>query len=122
MTRRSRPASWRVASSFVAVHLAKEGHSGLVGLNLLEKIQTPTLLALYGAMLAGVNVVLMGAGIPRQIPKILDDFAAGNPAAMKLDVAGARSRFTFMWIQRISARPRAQAAVVSRDCFFAGSC
>ena len=78
-----------VASSFVAVHLAKEGHPGWVGINLLEKIQTPTLLALYGAMLAGVNVVLMGAGIPRQIPKILDDLAAGNPAEMRLDVTGA---------------------------------
>jgi len=46
------------------------------------------LLALYGAMLAGVNVVLMGAGIPRQIPKILDDFAAGQASQMRLDVAG----------------------------------
>lgn len=77
-----------VASSFAAIHLAKEGHSGWVGLNLLEKIQTPTLLALYGAMLAGVNVVLMGAGIPRQIPKILDELAAGHPAEMRLDVTG----------------------------------
>lgn len=86
------PSLWTreltVASSFAAIHLAKEGHSGVVGLNLLEKIQTPTLLALYGAMLAGVNVVLMGAGIPRQIPKILDDFASGGAAVMKLDVAG----------------------------------
>jgi len=40
-------------------------------------------------MLAGVDVVLMGAGIPRQIPKILDDFAAGSPAEMRLDVTGA---------------------------------
>lgn len=78
-----------IVSSFVAIHLAKEGHSGWVGMNLLEKIQTPTLMALYGAMLAGVNVVLMGAGIPRQIPKILDDMAAGQPAAMRLDVTGA---------------------------------
>lgn len=77
-----------IASSFVAIHLAKEGHTGVVGLNLLEKIQTPTLLALYGAILAGVNVVLMGAGIPRQIPKILDDLAAGQPAEMRLDVTG----------------------------------
>ena len=77
-----------VASSFVAIYLAKEGHDGWVGLNLLEKIQTPTLLALYGAMLAKVNVVLMGAGIPRQIPKILDEFAAGRPGEMKLDVTG----------------------------------
>ena len=79
-----------IVSSFVAVHLAKEGHTGWVGLNLLEKIQTPTLMALYGAMLAGVNVVLMGAGIPRQIPKILDDMAAGNPSAMRLDVTDTK--------------------------------
>lgn len=78
-----------IVSSFVAIYLAKEGHPGVVGLNLLEKIQTPTLMALYGAILAGVDVVLMGAGIPRQIPKILDDFAAGKPAQMKLDVTGA---------------------------------
>jgi nitronate monooxygenase len=58
-------------------------------LNLLEKIQTPTLMVLYGAMLAGVDVVLMGAGIPRQIPKILDDLAAGASAEMRLDVTGA---------------------------------
>lgn len=77
-----------VASSFAAIHLAKEGHAGCVGLNLLEKIQTPTLLALYGAILAGVDVVLMGAGIPRQIPKILDDLAAGAAAEMRLDVVG----------------------------------
>lgn len=78
-----------IVSSFVAVYLAKEGHQGVVGLNLLEKIQTPTLMALYGAMLAGVDVVLMGAGIPRQIPKILDDFAAGRAAEMRLEVKQA---------------------------------
>ena len=78
-----------VAAGFVAIYLAKEGHNGVVGLNLLEKIQTPTLLALYGAMLAGVDVVLMGAGIPRQIPGILDELAAGRPAEMKLDVTDA---------------------------------
>jgi nitronate monooxygenase len=77
------------AGAFVAVHLAKEGHSGVVGINLLEKIQTPILLVLYGAMLAGVDVVLMGAGIPRQIPLILDNLAAGKAASMKLDVTGA---------------------------------
>jgi len=54
-----------VAASFVEVSLAKEDHDGPVGINLLEKIQIPTLPALYGAMLAGVDYVLMGAGIRR---------------------------------------------------------
>lgn len=78
-----------IAAAFVAIHLAKEGHDGVVGLNLLEKIQVPTLYVLLGAMLADVDVVLVGAGIPRRIPKILDDFAAGQTAEMRLDVTGA---------------------------------
>jgi nitronate monooxygenase len=75
-----------VAAAFVAIYLAKQGQDGVVGLNLLEKIQPPTLLSLYGAMLAGVDVVLMGAGIPRQIPLILDQLAKGQATQMRLDV------------------------------------
>ncbi len=78
-----------VAANFVEVYLAKEGHGGQVGINLLEKIQLATLPSLYGAMLANVDYVLMGAGIPRAIPGILDHFAAGEPAELKLDVEGA---------------------------------
>jgi NAD(P)H-dependent flavin oxidoreductase YrpB (nitropropane dioxygenase family) len=59
-------------ASYVEVHLAKEDHPGLVGINLLTKVQLPNLATLYGAMLAGVDYVLMGAGIPREIPGVLD--------------------------------------------------
>jgi len=62
-------------ASFVEVWLAKEGHDGPVGVNLLTKIQLPNLAILYGAMLAGVDYVLMGAGIPREIPGVLDALA-----------------------------------------------
>ncbi|MEE9472516.1 MAG: nitronate monooxygenase, partial [Acidimicrobiia bacterium] len=75
-----------VAATFVEVYLAKEGHPGLVGINYLEKLQAPTLPSLYGAMLAGVDYVLMGAGIPRAIPAVLDRLAEGLPVEMKLDV------------------------------------
>lgn len=78
-----------VVANFSEVFLAKQGHGGLVGINLLEKIQLPNLASLFGAMLAGVDVVLMGAGIPRAIPAILDKFAKCQPAELKLDVAGA---------------------------------
>lgn len=78
-----------VLGSFVEVYLAKEGHNGIVGINLLEKIQLPTLPTLYGAMLAGVDYVLMGAGIPRTIPGALDKLAAGESASLPLSVAGA---------------------------------
>src|SRR5690606_30940560 len=71
---------------FVEVYLAKEGHSNPVGINLLTKVQMPNLASLYGAMLAGVDYVLMGAGIPREIPGVLDAFSEHRPASLKLDV------------------------------------
>jgi NAD(P)H-dependent flavin oxidoreductase YrpB (nitropropane dioxygenase family) len=77
-----------VLANFVEVNLAKFGHNGLVGINLLEKIQLPTVPSLCGAMLAGVDYVLMGAGIPRAIPGILDQLAEGQPAKLKIDVQG----------------------------------
>jgi NAD(P)H-dependent flavin oxidoreductase YrpB (nitropropane dioxygenase family) len=40
-------------------------------------------------MLAGVDYVLMGAGIPRTIPGALDRFAEGERAELRVDVAGA---------------------------------
>jgi nitronate monooxygenase len=90
----ARPAmELSVLASFVSIWLAKEGHDGKVGLNLLEKSQLPTMSALYGAMLAGVDVVLMGAGIPRQIPGILDRLAAGTVAELRIDVTGADRTF-----------------------------
>lgn len=78
-----------VAGNFVEVFLAREGHDGLVGINLLEKVQLPTLPSLFGAMLAGVDYVLMGAGIPRAIPGALDRLAKGEIAELKIDVDGA---------------------------------
>ena len=75
-------------ANFAEVWLAKEGHDGVVGINLLTKVQLPNLASLYGAMLAGVDYVLMGAGIPREIPGVLDAFAEGRAATMRLDVEG----------------------------------
>ncbi|HEX6644921.1 MAG TPA: nitronate monooxygenase [Gemmatimonadales bacterium] len=78
-----------VLASFVEVWLAREGHAGSVGINLLTKVQLPNLAALYGAMLAGVDYVLMGAGIPREIPGALDRLAEHHAASLRLDVEGA---------------------------------
>ena len=76
-------------AAFAEVFLAKEGHDGSVGINLLTKVQLPTLATLYGAMLAGVGYVLMGAGIPREIPGVLDLLAVHQPARLRFDVEGA---------------------------------
>ena len=78
-----------MVSNFVEVFLAREGHLNKVGVNFLEKVQLPHLASIYGAMLAGVGYVLMGAGIPLHIPGVLDNFAAGKAAEYKLAVTGA---------------------------------
>lgn len=77
------------AAGFCEVWLAREGARGPVGINLLEKIQPPHLATLYGAMLAGVDAVIIGAGIPLQIPGALAALAEHRPARYRLDVAGA---------------------------------
>jgi NAD(P)H-dependent flavin oxidoreductase YrpB (nitropropane dioxygenase family) len=78
-----------VMASFVEVYLAKEGHDGAVGINFLHKIQLPVLPGLYGAMLAGADAVLMGAGIPAEIPGVLDRLARHEAVRVPLDVLGA---------------------------------
>ena len=75
-------------AAFVEVWLAREGHDNPVGMNLLTKVQMPNLPTLYGAMLAGVGFVLMGAGIPKEIPGVLDAFANHEPARIRFDVDG----------------------------------
>ena len=78
-----------VVANFAEVFLAKAGYAGVVGINLLEKIQLPTLPSLFGAMLANVDYVLMGAGIPRAIPAMLDKLSELEVTEQKLDVTGA---------------------------------
>lgn len=79
-----------LVGNFVEVFLAREGHTNPVGINYLEKIQTPHLISIYGAMLAGVSYILMGAGIPLKIPGAIDAFVTHQPATYPLYVVGAR--------------------------------
>jgi nitronate monooxygenase len=78
-----------IAANFVEVFLAREGHNNPVGINFLEKIQMPHLPSIYGAMLAGVEYVLMGAGIPLKIPGVLDHLARHETATYELYVTGS---------------------------------
>lgn len=95
---------WRlrllVAAAFVEVWLAREGHGSEIGINLLTKIRLPTLPTLYGAMLAGVGWVLMGAGIPRFEPGEMARLARHEAASLPLDVIGA----TRLWAVDFSPR------------------
>ena len=79
-------------ASFVEVWLAKEGHDGIIGMNILEKIQLAIPAQLYGAMLADVDYILIGAGIPAQVPHLLNEISQGNKVAMKVDVADTKEK------------------------------
>jgi NAD(P)H-dependent flavin oxidoreductase YrpB (nitropropane dioxygenase family) len=81
-----------VLAAFVEVTLAKTGHDGLVGINLLTKVQIPTVPTLYGAMMADVDYVLMGAGIPAHIPGILDRLSLGDVVETPLVMEGNPER------------------------------
>lgn len=76
-------------AGFAEVFLAKEGHTGPVGINFLEKVQLPTSAVLYGALLAGVDYLLVGAGIPRDFPDLLDTLVRHEPSRLPLHVTGA---------------------------------
>ncbi|HYT65817.1 MAG TPA: nitronate monooxygenase [Vicinamibacterales bacterium] len=80
-----------VVAGFAEVFLAKEGHAGLVGINFLEKVQLPTPPTLYGALLAGVDYVLVGAGIPRDFPAMIDALQQHQPVALPLHVTGVQA-------------------------------
>lgn len=85
-----------VAANFVEIFLAKEGHAGVVGINYLAKIPLSNPAAIYGAMLAGVDYVLMGAGIPLEIPGLLDAYARGESGSVRVPVEGAAKDENFV--------------------------
>lgn len=78
-----------IAANFVETWLARDGHGNPVGVNYLEKIQLPLLPSIYGAMLAGVGYILVGAGIPARIPGVLDRLAHHAPVRYPLSTVGA---------------------------------
>ena len=79
-----------IVSNYVEVFLAREGHANPVGINYLEKIQIPHLPSIYGAMLAGVAVVIVGAGIPVEMPRVLDALSRHEAASYPIRVHGAK--------------------------------
>jgi nitronate monooxygenase len=74
-----------IATGFAEVWLAKEGHRGNIFINFLHKIELPLLYAMYGAMLAGVDGVVVGAGNPEGLPALCSRLA--NHEAVTRDIA-----------------------------------
>ncbi len=77
-----------VCSNFAFVWLAKENNPNPISVNYLEKVAMPHAYAITGAMLAGVDFITMGAGIPLQIPKLIEDIVEGREATYRIPVIG----------------------------------
>ena len=80
-----------IVGSFCEVWLAKQEHSGPVGINFLRKIEIPLPFGLLGAMLAGVDYVLIGAGNPAEIPAMIRSLANGEDLDFGVRAQGLRS-------------------------------
>jgi len=75
-----------ICANYAIVYLAKERHDGIVSINYLEKIAMPHIYAITGAMLAHVDVITMGAGLPFEIPSVINAIAHGETARYRLPV------------------------------------
>ncbi len=84
-----------VATGFAEVWLAKEGHEGLVFINFLKKVDVPLVFYLYGAMLAGVDGVAVGAGNPDGIPALCSRLARHEAVSEQVHVLYAEPGETF---------------------------
>ena len=80
-----------VVGTFCEVWLAKQEHNAPVGINFLRKIEIPLPFGLLGAMLAGVDYVLVGAGNPSEIPELMRTLAAGKDLNFGVRAQGLRS-------------------------------
>jgi len=86
-----------VVANFCEIWLAKHNDDssptehGFVGINCLTKIQLPNVPSLYGAMLADCDYVIMGAGIPMEIPAILDDLADNKDIKYNIHTDGCEA-------------------------------
>jgi NAD(P)H-dependent flavin oxidoreductase YrpB (nitropropane dioxygenase family) len=80
-----------VVGTFCEVWLAKQEHGGPVGINFLRKIEIPLPFGLLGAMLAGVDYVLIGAGNPAEIPAVVRALARGEDVEFGVRAQGLRS-------------------------------
>ncbi len=68
-----------IATAFAEVWLAKRGHQGKVLINFLHKVQLPLVYALYGAMLADVDGIVVGAGNPEGLPAVCTRLTRHQP-------------------------------------------
>jgi len=87
-----------ILTAFAEVWLAKAGHTGKVFINFLKKIEVPLVFAMYGAMLAGVDGVVVGAGSPEGLPAICSRLANHETASIDLSMLYRESGESFQLV------------------------
>ena len=80
-----------IVANFCEVLLAKRGHDRPIGINYLRKIELPLPFACLGAVLAGVDYVLVGAGNPAEIPALLRGLSRHDDVVLNVRAQGATS-------------------------------
>lgn len=84
-----------IATGYAEVWLAKEGHKGNIFINFLKKVELPLIFAMYGAMLAGVTGIVVGAGNPEGLPGLCTQLAQHQAVTTELSVLYRDSGETF---------------------------
>jgi NAD(P)H-dependent flavin oxidoreductase YrpB (nitropropane dioxygenase family) len=91
---KARPRRLSAIAAYVEVMRAKRGHRGKVGINVMWKCTLTVLPTIYGAMLAGVDALLCGAGVPMELPDIVAKIRAGRDMEyLPLTGTGTYARF-----------------------------
>ncbi len=75
-----------IVTGFAEVWLAKQGHNGNIFINFLHKIELPIVYAIYGAMLAGVDGIIVGAGNPDGLAAACTSLCTHDPVIRNLPV------------------------------------
>ncbi|MFA6294918.1 MAG: DEAD/DEAH box helicase family protein [Candidatus Paceibacterota bacterium] len=91
--------SLTIVANFVLVWLAKHDDYGVpygnaISINYLEKMQLPHIFSFVGAMLADVDCITMGAGIPIQVPGILDSLSERGEGEYVIRVEGGKKTYS----------------------------
>ncbi len=84
-----------ILTAFAEVWLAKVGHSGKIFINFLKKIELPLVFAMYGAMLAGVDGIVIGAGSPEGLPSVSTMLAQHQPVNIDIPMLYRESGESF---------------------------
>ncbi len=110
-----------IATGFAEVWLAKEGHDGRIFINFLNKIDLPLIYIMYGAMLAGVDGIIVGAGNPDGLPAIRSRLAGHEKVIRSMSVlyAGPGEQFTISFDPKEVAGGVFARMPLSRPAFLA---